>query len=147
MRFIWPLVAMFFVACKHTEPKKLVVDVSDQKLYVEKGGARVAEHDCSTARRGTGQKTGSFKTPIGDEMRIVDKMPTGDPDYHGSIPGDKLWIAGADCPKGRYIYIHRCGRPSNLGTPVSNGCIHLHPDVLSSLFDEIEIGTPVEIIQ
>lgn len=70
-----------------------------------------------------------------------------------------LWLSG--CEEGlnkgendqgccdtyqRYIYIHGTPDTEPMGTPLSHGCIRMRNEELLWLFDQVEEGTPVEII-
>ncbi len=47
----------------------------------------------------------------------------------------------------RYVYIHGCPDALPLGQPDSHGCVRMHdPDVID-LFDRVEVGTRVEIVE
>ena len=62
--------------------------------------------------------------------------------------------AGPDNPLGtRALYlglpeylIHGTNRPWGIGMRVSSGCIRLYPEDIESLYDEVEIGTLVRIV-
>lgn len=62
--------------------------------------------------------------------------------------------AGPDNPLGLYALnlgwagyaIHGTNRPSSIGKRASHGCIRLYPEDIESLFDAVEVGTPVTII-
>jgi len=42
--------------------------------------------------------------------------------------------------------IHGTNKPYGIGRRVSSGCIRLYPEDIEKLFDEIEIGTPVTVV-
>jgi L,D-transpeptidase ErfK/SrfK len=44
------------------------------------------------------------------------------------------------------VFIHGTNEPWGVGGLVSHGCIHLYPEDVASVFDEISVGTPVRII-
>lgn len=67
-----------------------------------------------------------------------------------------LWLSG--CEVGfnrlgkvdtmrRYIYIHGCPDGVEVGKPGSIGCIRVRNRDLLELFDRVEVGTPVEIVE
>ena len=67
-----------------------------------------------------------------------------------------LWLSG--CEPGfnrlrevdtmrRYIYIHGCPDTAVMGKPGSIGCIRMHNRDLLELFDLVDAGTPVEIME
>lgn len=47
----------------------------------------------------------------------------------------------------RYIYIHGCPDCEPIGVPLSHGCIRMRNDDVIELFDLIEAGTRVQIIE
>ena len=67
-----------------------------------------------------------------------------------------LWLSG--CEPGfnrlrevdtmrRYIYIHGSPETAVMGKPGSIGCIRMHNRDLLELFDLVDVGTPVEIVE
>lgn len=96
---------------------------------------------------------------------FVKRRPTGEiftPRLDAAAPGRDwmltriLWLSG--CERGfnrlgdvdtmrRYIYIHGSPDSRKMGEPGSIGCIRMHnPDIIE-LFDLVEPGTPVDIIE
>ncbi|MBI3769820.1 MAG: L,D-transpeptidase [Deltaproteobacteria bacterium] len=66
-----------------------------------------------------------------------------------------LWLRGRERGKNRrgaadtmrrYIYIHGTPHEAFIGTPVSHGCIRMRSADVIELFDAVEPGTPVEIV-
>lgn len=66
-----------------------------------------------------------------------------------------LWLSG--CERGfnrlgtvdtmrRYIYIHGSPDSAEMGEPGSIGCIRMHNHDLVELFDQVDAGTPIEIM-
>lgn len=104
----------------------------------------------------------NWETPLGT-MTIIEK--TKDPiwivpksifDYrkaHGD-PVPKIVPAGKDNPLGRYAMrlsrptylIHGTNDPTSVGVRSSAGCIHLYPEDIQELFENIPLKTPVTII-
>ena len=92
------------------------------------------------------------------------RRPTGEiytPELAAAFPGRDwiltriLWLSG--CEPGfnrlgkvdtmrRYIYIHACPDEVPLGIPASQGCIRMHSEALVTLFDQVPVYTPVEIL-
>ncbi|WP_347986291.1 L,D-transpeptidase family protein [Methylomonas sp. AM2-LC] len=62
--------------------------------------------------------------------------------------------AGPDNPLGNYamhtgfnsILIHGTNKPYGIGMQVSHGCVQLYPEDIESLFNKVEVGTPVRIV-
>ncbi len=47
----------------------------------------------------------------------------------------------------RYIYIHGTPLSEPMGVAQSHGCIRMHNDDLMDLFERVEIGTPINIVE
>ena len=95
---------------------------------------------------------------------FVKRRPTGEvytPELAARFPGRDwiltriLWLSG--CEPGfnrlgevdtmrRYIYIHGSPDSAVMGTPGSIGCIRMRNHDIVELFDLIEPGTPVDIL-
>ena len=67
-----------------------------------------------------------------------------------------LWLRGLERGKNRlgrvdsmrrYIYIHGTPDEAALGTPASHGCIRMRNADVIALFDRVEPGTRVEIVE
>jgi L,D-transpeptidase ErfK/SrfK len=104
------------------------------------------------------------KTPTG-KTKILDKRenPTWTPpasirEENPNLP--EVVPAGPDNPLGNYavhldashnykwqgIMIHGTNAPWTIGSKVSHGCIRLYPQDIEKLFGNIEVETPVEIV-
>jgi L,D-transpeptidase YbiS len=120
----------------------------------------------STSRFGTGQQSGSYRTPLGLH-RIAEKVGAGFPIgtvFEGRRPAGSIWDGKPDAAiahrilwleglesgfnrggkvdtHGRYIYIHGLADEPSLGRPASRGCIHLAGADLLPLFDRLPLGT------
>ena len=146
----------------------ILVSVADQKLLVFQDGEEKERFTISTSRFGTGDRWGSYATPLGT-MEIADKIgdsakegtvfkqrqPTGEvlrPNAPGRDPivTRILWLRGLE-PKNanafpRFIYIHGTPEERLLGTPVSWGCVRMRSKDVVKLFEMVDIGTRVEIL-
>lgn len=67
-----------------------------------------------------------------------------------------LWLGGCEPGRNqggevdtlaRTIYIHGCPDALPLGVPGSHGCIRMANEDVVDLFDRVEVGTPVEIVE
>jgi L,D-transpeptidase YbiS len=67
-----------------------------------------------------------------------------------------LWLSG--CEPGfnrlgevdtmrRYIYIHGTANEASMGMPDSHGCVRMRNTDVIDLFDRVEAGVPVEIVE
>ena len=67
-----------------------------------------------------------------------------------------LWLTGTEPGRNRgscvdtlrrYIYIHGCPDAAPLGEPLSHGCIRMRNADLIALFDQVDAGTIVDIVE
>lgn len=144
------------------------VSVADQKLLVFQDGLEKVRFPISTSRFGTGDRSGSYATPLG-ALEIADKIgesakegavfkqrhPTGEvlrPNAPGRDPivTRILWLRGLEPQNAnafpRFIYIHGTPEERLLGTPVSWGCVRMRSKDVVKLFEMVDIGTRVEIL-
>ncbi len=146
---------------------KIVIDSRTQSLSLFRGDERVFEAPVSTSRFGLGFENGSRKTPTGAfcvHQKIGDGMPAGtvfkgrkpvttpldwtqEPDL---ITSRILWLDGLDeenaHTKDRYIYIHGTNKEHLIGQAASSGCIRMRNADVIRLFDQVDVGSLVEII-
>ena len=96
---------------------------------------------------------------------FVARRPTGErysPALRQQHPGRDwiltriLWLSGTERGRNRlgpsdtmrrYIYIHGSPDDVEMGSPGSHGCIRMRNGDVISLFDQIEVGVHVEIIE
>jgi lipoprotein-anchoring transpeptidase ErfK/SrfK len=96
---------------------------------------------------------------------FVGRRPTGEvctPDLMAAQPGRDwmlsrlLWLRGLESGRNRrgavdsmrrYIYIHGTPDEAALGTPASHGCIRMRNADVIALFDLVEPGTEIEIVE
>lgn len=96
---------------------------------------------------------------------FVKRRPTGEiytPELGAQFPGRDwiltriLWLSGCEPGKNRlgkvdsmrrFIYIHGTADEAQMGRPVSKGCIRMRNMDIVDLFDRVEAGTPVAIME
>ena len=148
-------------------PVDVVVSVPDQKMIVMRQGGWVKKYKISTSRFGIGDNFGSYKTPAG-RLRVWEKvggdLPSGAVIKHRAATGEILepnapgrdpivsrilWLEGLeaqnDNARGRGIYIHGTTEESNLGKPVSWGCIRMRSEDVIELYELVSVGAMVTI--
>jgi L,D-transpeptidase ErfK/SrfK len=97
------------------------------------------------------------ETPLGVfkvAQRVVDPEWKVPPDRRERYGGLEIMPPGADNPLGKYWVglsnrkygIHGTNNPWSIGRSVSGGCIRLYPEHISQFFNEVSMGTNVEII-
>lgn len=138
----------------------LILNVPEMRLYYfPKPGLGkvpvVITHPVSVGRMG-------WTTPVGD-TQVVAKQT--DPVWHppeslkkeAAASGEALPTvvkAGPDNPLGRYAIhlgiagylIHSTNKPYGVGMRVTHGCVRMYPEDIEKLFDDVAVGTPVQII-
>jgi len=151
----------------------IVVSISEQRLFHRRKTGVWYAYPVSTAAAGSGNRSGSFQTPLG-KHRIAEKighaMPlltafnarkpfciynpeTCDPDRDWILTRI-LWLEGCETGKNhrgpvdthaRYIYIHGTHEEDKVGIPASHGCIRMRNEDMLELFDNVAVGETVRI--
>ncbi len=146
----------------------ITINISEQSLEY-KGKS----YSISTAINGTGEIEGSYCTPtgkfkiaekIGSNLELgsvlVEREPTGEI-YNADLAKKNpdrdwiltriLWLDGIEehnqNTKNRYIYIHGSPDETQMGMPGSKGCIRMHNYDVIELFESIQSGENVIIIE
>ena len=146
----------------------ITINISEQSLEY-KGKS----YSISTAINGTGEIEGSYCTPtgkfkiaekIGSNLELgsvlVEREPTGEI-YNTNLAKKNpdrdwiltriLWLDGIEehnqNTKNRYIYIHGSPDETQMGMPGSKGCIRMHNNDVIELFESIQSGENVIIIE
>lgn len=148
---------------------RLIVSIPDQKMLVLTDGKPTAVYPVSTSKYGTGDREGSYATPIGHlcvrrkigggaPLGAVfhSRKPTGEvllPNAPGRDPivSRILWLDGLEGHNSnafsRCIYIHGTPQEAFLGTPASYGCIRMRSADVIRLYDLVGNGARVEITE
>ena len=146
----------------------ITIKISEQSLEY-KGKS----YSISTAKIGTGEIEGSYCTPtgkfkiaekIGSNLELgsvlVEREPTGEI-YNTNLAKKNpdrdwiltriLWLDGIEehnkNTKNRFIYIHGSPDETQMGMPGSKGCIRMHNYDVIELFESIQSGENVIIIE
>ena len=152
--------------------KFIVVDTTEQKMYLINGKRTLLSYQVSTSSRGIGNKEGSFQTPTGIHCigeKIGDGAPSGrifrdrldsGIDWQESMGGENMILTrilrlrglepGINSGPGidsweRYIYIHGTNHEEQIGTPMSHGCVCMRNRDIIELFDSVQEETIVVI--
>ncbi|MBD2464205.1 L,D-transpeptidase family protein [Oscillatoria sp. FACHB-1407] len=126
---------------------RLVVDLSDRKVYLYKG-----EELQTTYAVGIGQP--GWETPIGNFH--INHMQT-DPIWQHPITGQTI-AAGPDNPLGSRwigfwtsrnyeIGFHGTNQPETVGKAISHGCLRMHEADVRALYEQVKVGTLVTVRQ
>jgi hypothetical protein len=145
------------------------VSVSDQKLAVVVNGKIFKDYRISTSRYGEGDNWGSWRTPTG-MLQIAGKIgasaPAGAVFSRRQVTGEVLpanapgrdpivsriiWLRGLEEGNRnaykRCIYIHGTPQEAFLGRKASFGCIRMRSADVIEVFNWVNVGTPVAILQ
>jgi L,D-transpeptidase ErfK/SrfK len=130
----------------------IVVNLAQRRLfYFPPGGGRVETYPLGVGVQGR-------ETPVGT-TRVVGKQahpfwypPPSILSERPELP--KVVPPGPDNPLGDYAFalgwplylIHGTNRPYGVGRNVSHGCLHLYPEDMAQLFEEVPVGAPVRMI-
>lgn len=148
---------------------QMIVSVLDQQMLVLTDGKPVALYRISTSKYGTGDREGSYATPLG-RLCVRQKIGEGAPlgaVFHSRRPTGEvlqpnapgrdpivtriLWLDGLESHNrnafNRCIYIHGTPQEAMLGTPASYGCIRMRSADVANLYNLVGRGARVEITQ
>jgi LysM repeat protein len=118
-----------------TTGKQIVVDLSDQRVYVYENGILVRNVLVSTGLWGTPTVTGDYRIYVKYDSQLM----TG-PGYY--LPGVPLVM---------YFYqgysLHGTYWHHNFGQPMSHGCVNMPTPEAQWLYNWAPIGTPVHVQQ
>lgn len=147
---------------------RVIISIRDQKLMLMENGIVAATYPVSTSKYGLGDNWGSMATPLGllqVAQKIGDRMPIGAVFHNRRWTGEVLqpntpgrdpvmtriiWLRGLELANShafkRCIYIHGTNEEKLLGHPASFGCIRMRSVDVASLYAQLPVGTPVEIL-
>ncbi len=147
---------------------RVLISVPDQKLGVLVNSKLYKTFRISTSRYGEGDSLGSWRTPLG-HLIVANKIGRTAPQgavFYGRHPTGEIlsvnapgrdpivsriiWLRGMEYTNRnayhRCIYIHGTPQEEFLGKKSSFGCIRMSSEDVIQLFDWIQIGTDVMII-
>lgn len=109
-------------------PVEILINVSNKRLIVFRDGRIYREYIIATGAPESPTPTGNFE--------IINKEldPGG--------PYGTRWLGLSALGYG----IHGTNNPASIGTASSNGCIRMYNEDVESLFNLVNVGTPVRII-
>lgn len=169
--FPWLLALFFFSSIARAElftDNRVIISVREQKLMVLQNGGKVAVYPVSTSRFGLGDNLGRLTTPLGllqVAQKIGDNAPAGAVFHNRRWTGEVLrpnapgrdpivtriiWLRGLEPSNAhaynRCIYIHGTPEERTIGRPASYGCIRMRSSDVAALYNQIPIGTVVQIV-
>jgi len=129
----------------------VVVNLGDMRLYFFSDGRHVRSYPIGIGREGLSTPLGRttiVRKVMNPTWRPTPRMRREDP----TLPAEV--VAGPDNPMGtRALYlgfapyaIHGTNRPFAVGRRVSSGCLRLYSRDIEELYDRVEVGTRVVIV-
>ncbi|NKQ40707.1 MAG: L,D-transpeptidase [Sulfurovum sp.] len=103
---------------------KIVVDKSQQRIFVYRDLEHIYTFKSSTGRRGYGTRTGTFKPYRITPMHYSRKY------YNSPMPWSVFYYGG--------YAIHGTSSISKLGRPASHGCVRTHPNSARRIYKLIK---------
>ncbi|MEA5515187.1 L,D-transpeptidase [Nodularia sp. UHCC 0506] len=147
MRLLFPTQRKNFqgVSSQKSSQTEVVVNLSDRRTYVYKGGEVIASYPIAIGKEGWETPTGSF--------RVTDMQKY--PIWQHPIT-NQIFPSGVDSPLGeRWIGFWSDGRnaigfhgtPDThlLGAAISHGCLRMRNDDVRLLYEQVNIGTLVSV--
>jgi lipoprotein-anchoring transpeptidase ErfK/SrfK len=136
---------------------RIKVNLNEQRAYFYKGGNLVGVSAVATGREGYGTPSGKFKVTqkspdhasnlYGDYVDADGNVVQPNVDVRKDPKPPGTTFRGAPMPY--FLRIHGgVGMHAGFlpGYPASHGCIRLPQQMAATFFNEVQIGTPVEVI-
>jgi lipoprotein-anchoring transpeptidase ErfK/SrfK len=131
-------------------PGTIVVNTSQRRLYYVVDDGRAVRYPVGVGKPGKqwfGQARidGKYRHPAWSPPAVVrrdnPKLPNVIP---GGSPGNPMGVAALTLSGGEYA-IHGTNKPSSIGGFVSYGCIRMHNQDITDLFERVSVGTTVVV--
>lgn len=129
-----------------SEEIRLIVKLNEKRVYVYKGDRPIKSYPIAIGKPGYETPQGSFNIFSREVDPTFKNFKTG-----AIIPPGKnnplgtRWI-GVWSDGKTQIGFHGTNRPQSIGKAVSHGCIRMHNKDVVALFEQVKIGTLVQIV-
>jgi lipoprotein-anchoring transpeptidase ErfK/SrfK len=131
-------------------PGTVVVNTSQRRLYYVVGQGQAVSYSVGVGKpgkqwSGAAYIDGKYRYPAWSPPAVVRRdnpsLPSVIP---GGSPGNPMGVAALTLSGGEYA-IHGTNKPSSIGGFVSYGCISMHNQDISDLFERVTVGTQVVV--
>ncbi|WP_315789012.1 L,D-transpeptidase [Fischerella sp. JS2] len=130
------------------QPINLKIVLSQRQVILYRGKTKIKSYPIAVGRPGWETPTGNF------QVLNMTKNPTWLHPFTGeSIPGGspknplgRYWI-GFWTNGTNWIGFHGTPNPESVGKAVSHGCIRMYNNDVQELFEQVSVGTPVNVVQ
>jgi lipoprotein-anchoring transpeptidase ErfK/SrfK len=145
-----PAAARDMVRFSGYSPGTIVVKTNQRRLYLVLEDGRALRYTVGVGRAGkqwvgTSYIDGRHRHPAWSPPREVKRDNPRLPDIiPGGAPNNPMGVAALTLSGGEYA-IHGTNRPGSVGGFVSYGCIRMHNEDITDLFDRVSVGTPVVV--
>lgn len=137
--------AVTLPALSRASTVRLVVDLSDRRVYLYKGKKLRTSYPLAVGQPGWETPTGTFR------VIQMDKQPAWQHPITGTIvspgpdsPLGKRWIGFLLNDKS-LIGFHGTNQEDLIGKAVSHGCLRMRNKDVIALYTQISLGTPVKV--
>ena len=122
---------------------RIVVDLSEAKVYSYWGNQLLASYPVAVGQPGWETPTGTFKVQYKKRNPIWKQPITGDliPSGPNNPLGDR-WISFWS-DKRHQIGFHGTNKENLVGQAVSHGCLRMRNADIKALYEQVNLGTPV----
>lgn len=127
------------------QEQRLVLDLSDRRVYLYSGEEQVAAYPVAVGRAGWETPTGEFTVfqrvtnPTWQHPFTSEIVPPG-PDNPLGARWLGFWTDGQNA-----IGFHGTPDENLIGQAVSHGCVRMRNADIETLFEQVEVGTPVTV--
>ncbi len=125
--------------------KKIRVDLSEQKMYLQLGETIIKTFPVSSGKRATPTPRGSYKIQFKQDVRVAGTYP------HYIMPKFMQFRKGGygihalpSLANDRGVFWREAW--NHIGSPRSHGCIRLLPDDADFTYQFADVGTPLDIV-
>ena len=126
----------------YTTSSKIVIDLSERRLYVYKRGAVAAKFKVAVGKPGLSTPTGSFymtqKLRPPDPNGVYGVLQLGTSAFQPKLN---------DWPDGGQVGIHGTNEPWLIGKAISHGCVRMTNASVKEVSRLVPTGSPVEIVR
>jgi lipoprotein-anchoring transpeptidase ErfK/SrfK len=128
-----------------SETSRLVVDLSDRRVYIYRSEKLVDQYSIAVGQAGWETPTGDFqvermqRNPSWRHPITGEVVPTGDRN-----PLGRHWIGFWSSDRTQ-IGFHGTNREELVGQAVSHGCLRMRNQDVEALYRQVRVGTPVTV--
>ena len=125
--------------------KKIVIDLSEQNMYLQLGGVTIKKFPVSSGKRSTPTPIGVTSIQFKQDVRVAASSP------HYIMPLFMQFRRGGygihalpSLANDRGVYWREA--LNHIGTPRSHGCVRLLPEDAKFTYEFADVGTPVHVV-